>query len=198
MRNSGRRPKSSCPHRKKSSPCASMPTCCDGSAASADTRPVSTPSCAHTWKRRSRPSFLKKPSEGTVRYSHLLRAMDKAPGVRSIVPALANCARTGHPLLWRCQLSRSLGHPSRLRVLPVTHTTNIALCGPPSDFAFYGQPRKCGDRKCGGNVGTDRRSPGCKAHCGAGLDFQNPKETGHICSGQVTHTFRGGFLSEPS
>src|SRR5205814_7292454 len=66
--------KSSCPHRKKSSPCALMPTCCDGSAASADTRPVSTPSCAPTWKRRSRTSFLKKPSKGKVRYAHPLQS----------------------------------------------------------------------------------------------------------------------------
>ena len=35
-----------------------MPTCSAGSAASADTRPASTPFCAPTWKRTSRLSFV--------------------------------------------------------------------------------------------------------------------------------------------
>jgi hypothetical protein len=46
--------------------------------------------------------------------------------------------------------------------------------------------------------GQTGRSPGFRADCGADLDFKNPKETGHICPGQVTPAFRGGFLSEPS
>jgi hypothetical protein len=48
----------------------------------------------------------------------------------------------GGQVIWGFDL---FGH-DKVRGIPQalkrgTHTTNIALCGPPSDFAFYGHPR---------------------------------------------------------
>jgi len=56
------------------------------------------------------------------------------PAFHSIVPALASCARMGHPLLWWCQLSRSPGHPPPALVMVSAKIRNPGHPSQPSEF----------------------------------------------------------------